>query len=96
MKYRKRPTEVEAFRWTGDETQTEDPEWIVEALREGRARLEGAGTAEVRMWLRTSNPLWERTARPGDYIVQTYPGELWPLHSDLFEAEWQPAEEETP
>ena len=28
-KFRKKPVVIDAFRWTGDEWQTEDPEWII-------------------------------------------------------------------
>lgn len=33
-KYRKKPVVIEAFKWTGGPDQTEDPEWICEALRQ--------------------------------------------------------------
>jgi hypothetical protein len=36
MKYRSKQGEiVDAFRWTGGPDQTEDPEWIVAAIRSG-------------------------------------------------------------
>lgn len=46
-KWRKRPIVVEAFRWTGGPDQTEDPEWIVEAIRDGRVRIVQRGCIEV-------------------------------------------------
>jgi hypothetical protein len=36
-KFRKKPIVIEAFKWTGDQDQTEDPEWIIEAIRNGDA-----------------------------------------------------------
>ena len=35
MKYRKKPVVIEAFKWTGDIIQKEDPEWIIEAIKDG-------------------------------------------------------------
>ena len=32
---------VEAFRWTGDKDQTEDPVWVKRFLRSGRLTFEG-------------------------------------------------------
>ena len=32
-KYRKKPVVIEAFKWTGDMNQVEDPEWIIEAIK---------------------------------------------------------------
>ena len=32
MKYKSKPVIVDAFLWTGGPDQTEDPEWIVEAI----------------------------------------------------------------
>lgn len=39
MKYRKKPVVVEAFQWFGDNRQTEDPEWIVRAIKMEQLRL---------------------------------------------------------
>ena len=35
MKYRKKPVVIEAFKWTGEPDQTEDPEWIIAAIKKG-------------------------------------------------------------
>jgi hypothetical protein len=35
MKYRKKPIVVEAFKWSGDINQLEDPEWIIEEIKKG-------------------------------------------------------------
>jgi len=35
MKYRKKPVVIEAFLWTGDKNQIEDPEWICDAIAAG-------------------------------------------------------------
>lgn len=38
--YKERAKTVEAFRWTGGPDQTEDPEWIVEAIKAGKITFE--------------------------------------------------------
>jgi hypothetical protein len=35
-KYRKKPVVVDAFQWTGDINQKEDPEWIRKAIESGK------------------------------------------------------------
>lgn len=39
MKYYSKPHIVDAFQWTGEPNQTEDPEWLVEKLRSGEFRI---------------------------------------------------------
>jgi len=34
-KYREKPVIIDAFQWTGDGWQIEDPWWIVEAISDG-------------------------------------------------------------
>lgn len=38
--YKERAKTVEAFKWTGGPDQTEDPEWIVEAIKAGKVWFE--------------------------------------------------------
>ena len=33
MKYRKKPVVIEAFKWTGGQDQIEDPQWIIDAIK---------------------------------------------------------------
>jgi len=83
-KYRKKPMIIEAFRWTGGPDQTEDPEWIVEAMKNGHAGVDkdgesfGIKTLEGRM-----------TAFPGDYIIRGIKDEIYPCKPDIFEATYE-------
>ena len=82
--YRKKPVVIEAFRWTGGPDQTEDPEWIVEAIRAGDVRFENAGTPEVAMMIDTLEGT--HRANQGDWIIKGVKGELYPVKEEIFRA----------
>lgn len=91
-KYRKKVSIIEAFRWTADVDQTEDPEWICEAIRIGVVRFENAGTPDVVMVIDT----FEGTHKAvrGDYIIRKHTNridwfELCPCKPDVFEATYE-------
>ena len=86
--WRKKPVVIEAFRWTGDIDQAEDPEWCVDAVK--------AGT----VWFnRTHEPCQmiiatlegNHAANPGDWIIKGVQGELYPCKPDIFTATYEPA-----
>jgi len=81
-KYRKKPVIIEAFKWTGDYRQTEDPIWIINALRSGTARIHVTDD-DVYMIIKTLEG--DHRADLGDYIIQGIKGEIYPCKSDIFE-----------
>lgn len=82
-RFRKKPVVIEAFQWTGGPDQTEDPVWIVDAIKAGTVRvqdpvlvidtLEGAMRANV-----------------GDWIIKGVKGEIYPCKPDIFAATYEP------
>jgi len=80
--YRKKPVVIEAFKWTGGPDQTEDPVWIVEAIKAGTVRFEGQGTPGVSMLIDTLEGT--HRANQGDYIIRGVKGELYPCKPDIF------------
>lgn len=82
MKYRKKPVVVEAFQWTADRNQVEDPEWIVDAIRDGRVEIE-----RHRMVIATLEG--DMMAAHGDYIIKGVKGELYPCKPDIFEMTYE-------
>ena len=80
-KYRKKPVTIEAFKWTADENQTEDPSWILEAIKEGDIFFSNKGTENIKMHIKTLEG--EMTANRGDYIIQGIKNELYPCRSDI-------------
>jgi hypothetical protein len=91
MKFRHRPTEIEAFRWTGDEHQTKDPVWIVEAISDGRVSFDAAGTDDIQIIVTT--PEGDHVGQPGCWVAKGVAGELYIIQPDLFDALYEPAEE---
>lgn len=87
-KYRKKPVVIEAFKWTGDVNQTEDPEWIVEAIMRGAVWFNNSGTPEVTMEIETLEG--NHIANQGDYIIRGIAGELYPCKPDIFEQTYDP------
>jgi hypothetical protein len=84
-KYRKLPVEVDAFKWTADYEQTDDPIWIVEAIREGKVRFNPATSAsEVQMVIETLEG--NMIANVGDYVIRGTKGEIYPCKPDIFES----------
>lgn len=87
MKYRKKPVVIDAFKWTGDVNQTEDPNWIVEAIKDGRIYFEGHGTENVLMRIDTLEGVM--AANRGDFIIRGVKGEIYPCKPDIFKATYE-------
>lgn len=88
--YVKKPLEIEAFRWTGDDEQDSEPKWIVEEIARGEISFRYAGTSECEMVIRTLEG--DMTAKPGDYIIRGIEGELYPCKASVFEASYDPVD----
>lgn len=82
MKYRKKPVIIDAFKWTGDENQTEDPEWINKLMQGGAVRVVG-GFMEIE----TLEGVMK--VNPGDYIIRGVKGEVYPCKPDIFEETYE-------
>ncbi|MEK3735498.1 hypothetical protein MKX64_24085 [Paenibacillus sp. FSL M8-0334] len=81
-RYRKKPEIIDAFMWTGDQDQKEDPQWIVEAINKG------AVFVGVRAML-IKTPEGNRVAHPGDYIIKGVNGEIYTCKPDIFEKTYE-------
>jgi hypothetical protein len=88
MQFRKKPVVIEAFCWTGDEHQTEDPVWACDAIRRGEITFENVGTPEVRLIVSTLEG--KMTANQGDWIIQGVNGEIYPCKPDIFAKTYDP------
>lgn len=97
MKFRKKPVIIEAFQWTGDHNQTEDPEWICAAITEGNVRIASevstrTQTRKIKMLIDTLEGTM--AANPGDWIIKGVKGELYPCKPDIFEATYEAVTED--
>jgi len=85
MKFRKKAVVIEAFLWTGDQNQIEDPVWIVEAMKKNEviiAKNETSGNIPE-MHIKTLEGTM--TASVGDYIIKGVKGEIYPCKPGIFE-----------
>ena len=81
-KYRKKPVVIEAFEWTGGPDQTEDPEWIIDAIRTNLVWFNNPGTKHCNMEIKTLEG--NHVANQGDYIIKGVKGEIYPCKPDIF------------
>lgn len=103
-RFRKKPVEIEAWRWLFSPEQEMSPAWMEDALcrweDEGGAAFwpDGSGNpadgefaAKPHIAIRT--PSGVVRAEPGDYIVRDVKGGLYPCLADIFEATHEPVGE---
>ena len=83
MTYRKKPVEVEAVQYLGDNT-VEVADFM--AGRSPRFKSDGNGN----LWMEIDTPEGGAIqANRGDWIVKNVMGEFYPCNSDLFEATYE-------
>lgn len=81
--FRKKPVVIEAFLWSGDERQVEDPVWIVEAMERGEVTID-----YPHLFIKTLEGTM--TAAVGDWIIKGVKGEIYPCKPDIFAATYEP------
>jgi|SRR6185312_10717913 len=85
---------VEAVHWTGDPWQPDQPGWLKQALKDGTAALEGDGCGRTPLRLHDGESV--RTARPGDWIVRSPEGTIYPVSAPQFRAFFRKADDTQP
>ena len=82
-RYRKRPIEIEAFRWQPDipGRYADLPHWLIMS----NYSLGPNDSLLIRTLEGTMR------ADPGDWIIRGVKGELYPCKPDIFEATYEPA-----
>lgn len=86
-KWRKKPVVIEAFKWTADITQTEDPLWFIGAIQDGTVWFENNGCPAVFMQIKTLEGIMK--SMPGDYIIKGIKGEIYSCKPEIFEATYE-------
>lgn len=84
MRFRKKPVEIEAWRWDGATPLHALPDWILQGKHINADYLKGIlfiDTLEGTM-----------RASPGDWIVKGVKGELYPVKPDIFAETFEPVE----
>lgn len=84
--YKKKPIEIEAFKFYGPFLADDVPKWFTQAVHEQRIILRGDRKTD-----HVEIPTLEGTmiARKGDWIIKGIKGELYPCKSDIFEATYE-------
>jgi hypothetical protein len=86
-RFRKKPVEIEARRYTGD-NPVEMLQWILSCGREASVTCNNDG---CRFEIETLEGSLE--ASPGDWIIRGVLGEFYPCKPDAFEATYDPITE---
>lgn len=81
-KYKTKPEYVDAFQWTGGPEQTEDPDWIVDAIKNHVVAIVNHNGLLMSIVSGGNNS----TARVGDWIVRDAQGNIRACKPDIFEA----------
>ena len=95
-KYNKRICEVDAFRWNGDQSQTEVPDWFSEAIESGDIWFHSVGTPECTMLINAEtkcmSPLENciYSAKIGDFIIRESNGLIHPYKPFAFVKDYVP------
>ena len=84
MNYKRKPTVIEAFKWTGDADQLDDPIWIVNAIKKGVVTF---SREPLNMYIGMIK------VEPGDYVIRGIHGEIYCQKSDIFEKAYEPTSE---
>jgi hypothetical protein len=79
-----KPVTIEAFQWFGDERQNEDPEWIVEGIKNGSVTFERVA-GQLRMIIHHAQHHLTNYAEPGDWIIRSEDGFHRPMSLDVFD-----------
>jgi hypothetical protein len=82
MKVRYKPLVLDAFQWTGDVYQKEDPVWAIEALKNGTLSFLNVETQLAMVRIKTSMGLLH--AERGDWIIKGVDGELYTCQREWF------------
>ena len=80
---------VDAFRWTGDADQQEDPDWIIERLASGEACWRDLGTPGVTMLVESEEGTKE--IERGRWIVRLPDGDIISCSEEAFGERFSPA-----
>lgn len=88
-KWRKKPVVIDAFKWTGGPDQTEDPEWIIDAIKSKDVwfGVDDINDDNPLMFIDTLEGVHQ--ANVGDYIIRGVKGEIYPCKPDIFEMTYE-------
>ena len=87
MKYRKKPVEIEAFRFEGKLEERNYPDWILEGIASKHIEVCEGVVYPPTMHIKTLEGIMR--ADLGDYIIKGVKGEIYPCKPDIFEMTYE-------
>ncbi|MDD2296897.1 MAG: hypothetical protein PHX79_03675, partial [Sphaerochaetaceae bacterium] len=85
--YKNKPVILEAFKWTGEPDQTEDPVWLVTAIASGKASFANLGTSRVSLVIFAAEGAIQ--ALPGDFIARDSEERIHIFPPAIFEKQFE-------
>lgn len=97
MKYRKKPVEIDVFRYDGELIdkcgKPYVPDWVMQAFQNGIMYFDSVDNNTQACELFISTLEGPHHASVGDYIVRGVKGELYPVKPDIFEMTYEKVKE---
>lgn len=93
MKFRKKPVEIEAFKFYVDDM----PDWFMDGVTENKIILNNCNHDQYDLnqaYCEIETLEGTMVAYGGDYIIQGIEGEIYPCKERIFEATYDKVEEE--
>lgn len=91
MRYRKKPVEIEAFKYDGDLKNVFGeyyvPKWAIEAYEKGIMHYASKFDDLPELFIDTLEGTHHVSV--GDYVIRGVKGELYPCKPDIFEATYE-------
>lgn len=81
-KFKIKAGKIDAFKWTGDWDQKEDPSWIVKAMKKPGGEIGAARIMAGMMKIVGKTRLL--TAYSGDYLILAPDGSIYPCSAEVF------------
>jgi hypothetical protein len=95
MRARKKPVDIEFFKYHGDLKDSEGnliiPDWAIEFVKKLELRRCGD---KWKWWLEMETTTGVSFCFPGDYIIKDNHGEVYPCHALIFEEVYEIIDEE--
>lgn len=97
MKYRKKPSVVEAFKYTGEIKDSDGkyivPWWAICAYEDGVLQYNFSGyPSDCKLELILVTKHFNQKVSVGDYVVRESSGAIYICKTDIFEKTYEPAE----
>jgi hypothetical protein len=87
--YRKKSVVIEAYEFQNKVGPDTRPDWIIEAVNDGRIRFHRGRNLPSHLTIDTLEGVMR--ADIGDWIIRGVQGELYPCKPDIFEKTYEPA-----